>query len=604
MRSPTPLMTRRRIAAAAALAFFLIFAGVASAAPQPRIVNGLLTSAFASTGALLKGTNPNTAGAWCSGTLIGCRTFLTAQHCVEGFAANDFWVYLQHGGMLPVQSIALVPAYNFPVGDIAVLTLGQPVSGIRPARINTIADPPFGSSGTIAGFGRSGGANDDYGLKRMGKVSTSDCIGVSDATSVCWDFLAPFGPAGEDSNTCNADSGGPLFLTLNGEQVVAGVTSGGNSEDCLADDHSYDADVYFYRGFIQDAAGTDLEATSCGDLSQIGDGDTAVHGFSGQLNGSATQALHSFAIPPNTDILRVAINAVDDGIADFDLYLRAGSAPTTTTFDCSRNGPNQFGVCEVPNPPAGTWYAMVHRFSGSGSYQVTATVFAAGCSDPNNEGAACDDANPCTVDDQCSAGSCSGSAAIDGTSCGAGTLCTGELACQAGICLGDGGPRTDCQRSLDDTGAFLSLRASAVPSRERLQWKWTKGSATADFGDPTSDTAYALCIYDQIGGSDSLVMSHSLAPGFGWTANRKGFRYSDRLTAQDGIRSAKLKFGAAGRAGVMINGKGIGLQVPQLPLQQDSQVVVQLVNSENRCWEGRYSTKLRNDADGFKARGQ
>ncbi len=47
-----------------------------------RIVNGTLTGAYPTTGALLLGASPATATLNCSGVMIGCSTFLTAAHCV------------------------------------------------------------------------------------------------------------------------------------------------------------------------------------------------------------------------------------------------------------------------------------------------------------------------------------------------------------------------------------------------------------------------------------------------------------------------------------------------------------------------------------------
>ena len=75
-----------------------------------------------------------------------------------------------------VSSVALHPSYNFPVADVAVLKLATPVTGVSPTPINAASTPPFGTAGTIAGFGRSGGGS-DYGLKRSGAVTTASCAG-------------------------------------------------------------------------------------------------------------------------------------------------------------------------------------------------------------------------------------------------------------------------------------------------------------------------------------------------------------------------------------------------------------------------------------------
>ncbi|MCP4149392.1 MAG: trypsin-like serine protease, partial [bacterium] len=82
----------------------------------PRIVNGLFTSNHPTTGALLIGETPQTAETWCSGTLIGCGTFVTAAHCVEDYPnPSEYTVFLQHAGLFSVESITPHPDYNFPV---------------------------------------------------------------------------------------------------------------------------------------------------------------------------------------------------------------------------------------------------------------------------------------------------------------------------------------------------------------------------------------------------------------------------------------------------------------------------------------------------------
>jgi len=86
---------RRRVLAFVTLlsaAAWLGGPGLAAAA-SPRIVNGLDTQGFPTTGALLHHidapiTSVN-AASWCSGTLIGCHTLLTAAHCAgTGFAGT------------------------------------------------------------------------------------------------------------------------------------------------------------------------------------------------------------------------------------------------------------------------------------------------------------------------------------------------------------------------------------------------------------------------------------------------------------------------------------------------------------------------------------
>src|SRR5262249_52552572 len=176
---------------------------------SPRIVNGVLTSQSPTVGVLLNSNNFNSASMVCSGTLVGCDTFLTAGHCVAGsLNPASRGVFLQHAGFFEVASINMRSDFDFPVGDVAVIKLKTPVTGIAPTAMDT-SGAAFGTSALIVGFGRTGGSNGDYGLKRSGSVITAPCSdGVSDTTSICFDFNYPFGAPGSNSDTCNGDSGG------------------------------------------------------------------------------------------------------------------------------------------------------------------------------------------------------------------------------------------------------------------------------------------------------------------------------------------------------------------------------------------------------------
>ena len=64
------------------------------------------------------------------------------------------------------------------------------------------------------------------------------------------------------------------------------------------------------------------------------------------------------------------------GTGDADLYVKFGSAPTTTTFDCKSEGAATTESCTIAAPSAGTWHVLVYgyaTFSGmslTGNYTV------------------------------------------------------------------------------------------------------------------------------------------------------------------------------------------------------------------------------------------
>ena len=99
-------------------------------------------------------------------------------------------------------------------------------------------------------------------------------------------------------------------------------------------------------------------------------------GFTQQLSAGNPQGAHSFDVGPGVTRLAVALNASEELGADVDLYVRFGSAPTTSEWDCRAYGSNQWGFCSFDAPAEGTWHVLVNRYSGTSVYQVTATLFA------------------------------------------------------------------------------------------------------------------------------------------------------------------------------------------------------------------------------------
>ncbi len=617
--------------------------------PAPRIVNGLNTQNFPTTGALLYGGNPATATTNCTGTLIGCETFLTAAHCIEDdLDPGNYTVFFQHGGMHSVTSIAFPNTYVFPEDDVAVLKLGSQVTGIKPTPIDTVGGHALGTTGTIVGFGRSGGGNFDYGIKRFGEVSIATCqFGVSNTKSICWDFESPLGPAGDDSNTCNADSGGPLFIDAGSGPVVAGITSGGNSNNCLPYDNSFDTRVSNYVAFIQTEGGADLNNTTCGAIPQVDDPDVEVFAFEGTLNGSNPQDLQTFPVDAGSLLLRVTMNGLDDGLSDFDIYVRAGAPPTTSVYDCAQTGSNQFASCELNNPSGGDWWVLVDRSRGAGTYQLTATSFGTFCSDPGNDGLSCDDENVCTTGETCQAGACVGSAVPDGTGCDDGNACTFSDSCQAGMCAGqstcgDGVIQSSCEQC-DDGGAVsgdgcdascavescyvcdsepsvcgpptgcaaagrsvLVVKDVADNDRDKMVWKWLKGtSSSAEFGDPLLGQGFDLCLWED----GDLIGSAGVTPGgqcdgrpcwraLGPMFSPKGYRFKDKGSNAEGVFQVLMKSGS-GRAKVLWKGRGSNLILPGAANGSQyiggSELTVRSMRDDGgACWESSF------DATDFK----
>lgn len=124
--------------------------------------------------------------------------------------------------------------------------------------------------------------------------------------------------------------------------------------------------------------------TSTGNVLQNG---VPVSGISG---AHASQQFWTMSVPSGASNLQFQISG---GTGDADLYVRFGSAPTTTTWDCRPYAGDSNETCSFPSPAAGTWHVMLvgdGAYSGVtlvGSYQGS-TCNSISDVEPNNSTAA------------------------------------------------------------------------------------------------------------------------------------------------------------------------------------------------------------------------
>jgi hypothetical protein len=164
-------------------------------------------------------------------------------------------------------------------------------------------------------------------------------------------------------------------------------------------------------------------------------------------------------------------------------------------------------------------------------------------------------------------------------------------------------PADGCRAPTKAGAGKLSLAAA----KGTLSFSWKKGAATtaSELGDPTRDTEYRVCLFDETEGTASLVLDAALAPGTGWKATKKGFAYKAPKGSPPpaGFKSLKLKSGAAGKASVALKGKAMTL--PTLPLSQGDEVVAQVFQSQGTCFQSRFAAPAgKNDTKKFKDAGE
>ncbi len=197
------------------------------------IVGGTPTTEYPAVAFLYSEFSDTDAAQLCGGTLITPRVILTAAHCVEfpGGGPERYLAYFGSTvlddtdpvGFEPIEITKYEYHPNWNIDDlegghdIGLVLLARPVEGIAPMRINRQPlEGLIGQDVHLVGWGRTTGEGEDFGLKRE----------ATSALTRANTLLIEYGSA--TANTCQGDSGGPNFMTIDGVEVIAGITSYGS----------------------------------------------------------------------------------------------------------------------------------------------------------------------------------------------------------------------------------------------------------------------------------------------------------------------------------------------------------------------------------------
>ncbi|QSQ24353.1 M4 family metallopeptidase [Pyxidicoccus parkwayensis] len=93
----------------------------------------------------------------------------------------------------------------------------------------------------------------------------------------------------------------------------------------------------------------------------------AVTGLAGSMGGST---YYKLTVPPNQTSL---VFTTSGGTGDVDLYVKFGSVPTTSSYDCRPFVSGNNETCTINNPAAGDWYVMLDGYSAYSGVSLTGT---------------------------------------------------------------------------------------------------------------------------------------------------------------------------------------------------------------------------------------
>lgn len=265
----------------AALTLCLIGGSLLLAPNTSAITYGFVDSnnTFRNTGAfVVKSSSTGQIFPICSGTLITPNVFLTASHCTLYFSqelapeGDVAYVSLDQSipfgdltsnstQLLPVAHVVSNPGYNqsqSDSGDIAVLILAHNVNGVTPATLPScgLLDQLAARNGlksaifTNAGYGvqnRVVGGGVPF-FQDLNPVPRMFSFSSFNALNGGYLRLSQNQTTG-NGGTCFGDSGGPNFLTVNGQQLIVSITITGDSV-CRSTNVVYRLDTISAQAFL------------------------------------------------------------------------------------------------------------------------------------------------------------------------------------------------------------------------------------------------------------------------------------------------------------------------------------------------------------------
>lgn len=272
------------------------------------------------------------------------------------------------------QTTYLTPSSNFEAARAATAQAALDLYGEAEHDAVHEAWDAVGVPGSNTGGGNGGGTSQGGTLSR-GVAETG--ISVATGASVDYTFTVPTGATNLTVNLSGGSGDADLYVRRGSAPTTSTYDcrpyKEGNTEACSIPTPGSGKWYVSIVGY-QSATGVSLvadwdEATGGGNPQPGGvlQNGVAKSNLSGDKESTT---FYTFDIPAGAKNLRVETSG---GSGDADLYLRRGSKPTTSAYDCRPYEQGNAEVCSGATPAAGTWHVMIRGYAAYGGLKLVAS---------------------------------------------------------------------------------------------------------------------------------------------------------------------------------------------------------------------------------------
>ena len=295
-------------------AFLPLTAQAAPSLVQPKIIGGEDAAESPSWMAYFFIFNRETQqGSACGASLISTNWLVTAAHCVEEFGERDYEAYVAMDAVdlenddvriIQIDQVLIHPDYvaisdrGVPENDIALIRLSTPVTDLAPVDIiNSIdlAQLVDDDAARIYGWGETGsGASAVLQFADVSFQTQDTCDaawgGIVSESSVC--------SIDDVSAVCFGDSGGPMTVTVDGQEVLVGITSYGAADadgNCVVGFPDVFMSPAYYFTWIAETVGL-VALDGNRDIGYVGVGETVTETLSLVNYSSSSLGITSLSV--------------------------------------------------------------------------------------------------------------------------------------------------------------------------------------------------------------------------------------------------------------------------------------------------------------------